>query len=1231
MTKAMMRLPLFTRLGIVCVLASVPATAILWTAANAQADEDSAAAVSKPQPLPQRVTFNAHIRPLMSNTCFACHGPDEEENESEFRIDSFASATGSLPSDDELVGIKPGDPEGSEVYRRIMGRGDGEKMPPEDFRHELSDYDKALFRKWIEQGAQYEQHWSYAPVQRPAVPELQSLRDQVANPIDAFVLSKLENAALQTADLADKATLLRRLSLDLIGLPPTREQLQAFLANESPDAYDDEVERLLASQHFGERMASNWLDLVRFADTVGFHGDQNLRNFAYRDYVIASFNNNKPFDQFTREQIAGDLLPDPTPEQLTATGVLRLNMVTREGGAQPGEYLAKYKADRVRMLGTAWLGSTLACCECHNHKYDPFTAKDFYSLGAFFDDLRQWGVYADYGYTPNPDLKGFNNDYPFPPEMRVESPSLRAEIVALQQERDSKLAEALGSDTLDTPRFAEWATSLADVLKKHPDGWVPTTITDASTSHQTDTQVLDDNSLLLTGEGHGKEVITVQAAVPGPTLVNSIRLEVLPDERNGGFVGRSDDGRFSVALSASLTHNTTSEPAPVPNRPRYVRIELSGAKKVLSLAEVEIFAKDANGELKNIATAGKARQSTNYSSGEAAVAIDGNTDGEYHRSRSVTHTSLDGSDPWWEVDLGAAQAVEKIVIWNRTDGNYQNRLDGFRLVLLNEQREQLYVATPATPKPRVEQSIPQQVTIDNSQPIQIAWTEADRSSPRRYRNGFPPLVEGERWYSGPARWQLPSDEARLPHTAVYHFANPITITPQDRLTVRLSSADVGRVRLSVTPVGHAIAGWPAASQELQTALQTTAEQRTAAMHNRLISAFSRSTVPFAQQHPVNRSYRDRILGLHSGLALTLVAQSVPEDQIPVSRVKRRGNWLDEEGELAPPAFPHFLPGGESQQRRLDRTDLADWLTSRDNPLTARHVVNRTWKQFFGMGLSGKLDDLGNQGEWPSHPQLLDWLAAEFMESGWDVKHLIRLMVHSRTYRQAAAVRDDLQDIDPYNRLLAQQSARRLDAELIRDNALAIAGLLNLDYVGGPSVYPYQPAGHYGNLQFPNRKYQASDDLRQYRRGVYMHWQRTFLHPMLVNFDAPSRDECTADRTLSNSPQQALTLLNDPSFVEAAHRFAARLVGEQPQPSFEGTLAQAFLLAVARQPQPQEQAALRELFDAQLKYFQEHPEDAQKQLAVGDQAPAGPADEATLAAWTQVCRVILNLHETITKY
>ncbi len=1186
---------------------------------------------SAARPLPERVTFNAHIRPLMSNTCFVCHGPDDKVNDSGFRIDSYDAATGPLPSDDERVGVKPGDPTRSEVYLRIMNESDGEQMPPENFRHQWTDYDKALLRKWIEQGAEYQEHWSYAPVRRPVVPEISRHADKVANPIDAFVLSRLEQQGVEPSDLAEKATLLRRLSLDLVGLPPTVGELKTFLSDESADAYQRQVERLLESEHFGERMASSWLDLVRFADTVGFHGDQNQRVFPYRDYVIDSFNNNKPFDQFTREQIAGDLLPNPTNESLTATGVLRLNMVTREGGAQPKEYLAKYKADRVRTLGTAWLGSTLGCCECHNHKYDPFTTHDFYSLGAFFDDLRQWGVYSDYGYTPNPDLKGFNNDYPFPPELRVDSPSLKAEIRHLQRERDEKLFQSIGDEVLASPDYEAWVERLGDHLREHPDGWIPVKIGEVSTSHETQHEVLEDGSLLLTGTGHAEETVTVTPQLPRPLVANSIRVEVLPDERHGGFVGRGDDGHFRLDVSAELKRRLGDSPRSVPNRPRYVRIILPGSGKILSLAEVQVFSADPEGELRNVAVDGKARQSSEYKTAAASLAIDGNTNGNYYEANSVTHTQTE-SDPWWEVDLGSERAVSKIAIWNRTDGDYLDRLNGFRIVLMNEKRQVLFDTTPDTPRPSTEINVPVEMELSETEPLELLWAEADRQNPSGYQSGQERLVLDGTWRSGPSRWQLPTDETKLPQTAVFHFARPIEIAADQQLIVRLKSGDIGRVRLSVTPIGHAIAGWPAASPTLAEAVDLAADERDDQSSAVLVSCFHRSTVPLADQHPHSRFYRDQILELRSGLAMTLVAQSIPPEELPISRVLPRGNWQDESGELAPPGFPHFLPqpSSDESQRRLSRLDLAAWLTSTDNPLTARHFVNRTWKQFFGTGLSGKLDDLGNQGEWPSHPLLMDWLAAEFVDSGWDVKHIIRLVVISRTYRQAAAVRTDLTEIDPYNRLLAQQSPRRLEAEIIRDNALSISGLLNTDYIGGPSVFPYQPAGHYANLQFPNRLYTPSRDSRQYRRGVYMHWQRTFLHPMLVNFDAPSRDECTADRSMSNSPQQALTLLNDPVFVEASHAMASQLLSADPDAEFSQLLSTAFLRAVAREPSERELESLEQLFREQREYYRNHPQDAEQLLAVGN-THAGTASSEDLAAWTQVCRVILNLHETITRY
>ncbi|EMI16018.1 protein containing DUF1549 [Rhodopirellula maiorica SM1] len=1023
------------------------------------------------------------------------------------------------------------------------------------------------------------------------------------------------------------------MSLDLIGLPPTPAELESFLNDTSADAYEHQVERLLASKHFGERMASFWLDLVRFADTVGFHGDQNQRVAPYRDYVIDSFNSNKPFDVFTREQLAGDLLADPTPQQLAATGLLRLNMVTREGGAQPEEYLAKSKADRVRMMGTAFLGSTLACCECHNHKYDPFSAHDFYSIGAFFDDIRQWGVYADYGYTPNPDLRGFNNDYPFPPEIRIESESARNEIKFLQAERDRQLYSELADSVLPDAEYTNWTQSLAKTLKTNPSGWIGADVVDAVASGKTTPTVKDDGSVLLTGPANKTETITLDTKLDAPVLVNSIRVQVLPDAANSNRVGRGDEGRFSLSLSVNLERNSHEPPQPVAVTPRFVRIELPGKNKILSLAEVQVFAKDADGKLQNIAVDGKARHSSNYKSGDASLAIDGNTDGHYYNAQSVTHTHP-GNDPWWEVDLGTAKNIEKLVIWNRTDSaEYAKRLSRYQVKLLDEQRNELVAFTPSTPQPSVEIAVPSEIVVNNTESIQIAWGEADRKNPKRYRGGAEPLVLEDVWRSGPAMWQLPANETEYPHTAVYHFAKPVWVTPNDRLQTTLHSGDVGRVRISVTPVAHAIAGWDAASPELLDAVQTAADQRSEQQNARLVSAFHRSTVPYPQQHSTTHFYRDKILEMHSAMAMSVVVQSVPADRIPESRVLPRGNWQDKTGELAPPATPHFLPQLEiDSKRRLTRLDLANWVTSPENPLTSRHVVNRTWKQFFGTGLSSKLDDLGSQGEWPSHPLLLDWMAAEFIDSGWDVKQLVRRIVTSHTYRQTAAQRADLIERNPYNRLLASQSPRRLEAEVIRDNALAIAGLLVTDFVGGSSVYPYQPDGHYSNLQFPNRTYHASRDARQYRRGIYMHWQRTFLHPMLVNFDAPSRDECTADRPLSNSPQQALTLLNDPSFAEASHAMADRILADHENGTFDDWIDAAFVMAISRHPSDDEREALSGLYQRQLAYYQANTEEANKYLAVGRKSSAKYSVEPSqLAALGQVCRVLLNLHETITRF
>ncbi|HEY7119022.1 MAG TPA: DUF1549 and DUF1553 domain-containing protein, partial [Tepidisphaeraceae bacterium] len=928
---------------------------------------------------------------------------------------------------------------------------------------------------WVAAGAVYEPHWAWVVPVRPEVPAVKN-QGWVKNPIDSFILAALEEKGIKPSPEADRRTLLRRLSLDLIGLPPTEGEVEAFVNDPRPDAYERQVEHLLASPHYGERMAVAWLDLARFADTVGYHGDQNLRNFPYRDYVINAFNANKPFDRFTIEQLAGDLLPHPTTEQLVATGFNRLNMVTREGGAQPREYLAKYTADRVRTVSTTWLGSTMGCCECHDHKFDPFTTKDFYSMGAFFADIKQWGVYMDYTYTPNPDLRGFSNDHPFPPEIRVDSPYLKARIDKLSKQIDTLafLASAkLEKDAKLSASFGDWCKSTRAFLEKSPDGWLtPPAAVVGGKSPSTSTATVDpDGSILLTGKSKKNDEEQFQLTLPTGWIA-AIRLEVLPHAAHKGLVTRDGAKNTGVNLAAALKSKLTGRDA-------------------------------------------------------------------------------------------------KLAFY---------------------------------------------------------YADSDDKEPR-YANGAEILgVMGG--------WRTAAAKAGAAQSAVYLLDKPFKAAEGDKLIVSIKSDNVGCVRLSVSPFASESPTRADLPERVQSILQTPADQRNGAQRALLTTTYLLSTAwdadAFNQYKPLERE----IAECHDGKAWTVVTQSRGEP-IP-QRVLPRGNWQDESGDVVVPRPPGFLMDKQTLAevtkpgaKRLTRLDLANWIVSKDNPLTARTFVNRLWKQLYGNGLSMVVDDLGAQGDAPSHADLLDWLAVEFRESGWDVKHMVRLMVLSNTYRQSSNLRPELHEIDPNNRLLASQNPRRLEAEFVRDNALSIAGLINLD-LGGPSIHPYQPAGYYANLQFPNRDYYPELDDRQYRRGVYMHWQRTFLHPMLANFDAPSREECMASRIVSNTPQQALTLLNDPSFVESAKAFAGKLLMSKVKTDAD-RIDLAYRDALCRPVKEKERDSLLKFLSEQRAYYKANPEDAKKLTNVGASFVPPNLDVSEHAAWTTVCRVILNLHETITRY
>jgi hypothetical protein len=1020
----------------------------------------------------ETVGFNRDIRPIMSDTCFHCHGFDPKSRKGGLRLDIREDALKAGKSGE--IAIVPGKPEQSEIIKRIFST-DAEDVMPEKAAHKtLTAAQKELFRRWVAQGAVYEPHWAYKPLEAPVVPALPA---GGKNPIDAFIGAKLAAKKVTPSAEATKERLLRRASLDLTGLPPTPAEIAAFLADSAPDAYEKQVDRLLASPRFGERMAVWWLDVARFADTVGYHGDQNQRIFPYRDYIINAFNNNKPFDVFTREQLAGDLLPNPTEEQLVASGYNRLNMMTREGGAQVKEYLSKYGAERVRSVSNAWLGSTFGCAECHDHKFDPIKSADFYTLQAFFADVKQWGVYADYNYTPEPELKGVGNDHPFYPEVRSKNAyfskkdaEFRAELAAFYEKT---LAEQK-----DQTDFAAWQKDIATFLAEHPTGLV----------------------------------------APAGTYFLKAAPPVAPAKMAAKAPAKNTD---ATSVAKKPAAKKPAAPAPV--------AFASGThiKMPKGVAKGEDFAITLN-------------------------------------TGSTTIASVRIDIPKNSLRAGSAATINA------------------RFGIVDSKGKE--------------------------RPVAFHLTDATHREPR-YNSSFE-LTDIN------TGWSLKMPDADV--HAVWLLDAPITTKADEKFVIHFESSAALTLKASVSPLSH---DDPLKVTAPDTLTRSSGGRPSPAAFALYVASRGTDRATLEKSRTLTTMIRRQ----YDGYAWSMVTQAAKPLTV---RILPRGNFLDETGPIVLPTTPSFLPGlrTSTEEKRLTRLDLADWINSKDNPITARTVMNRLWQIFHGTGLSAGLDDLGSQGELPSHPELLEWLSLEFRDKGWDVKKMIRLMVTSRTYRQSSSLRPELKELDPNNRLLASQNPRRLDAEFVRDNALFVAGLLNIADVGGPSVKPYQPEGYYEPMQFPNRTYVASKDSDQWRRGLYMHWQRMYLHPMLINFDAPSRDECTALRNYSNTPQQALTLLNDPTFVEAARAMAARLLA---LPSGD-RLSHGFRLALGRDMKPAERPSLEKLISEQTAYYKANPAEATKLIKVGfSQSMA--SDPAELAAWTQACRVLLNSHEAITRY
>ena len=1061
--------------------------------------------------------FNRDIRPIMSDTCFRCHGPDKNARMMNLRLDLREealkqTATGAVP-------IVPGHPEKSAIVERIFAPDPARLMPPAYSHKELTAAQKELVRRWVAEGAEYEGHWAFQPLARPSVPEVPDGSAPVRNPIDAFIQARLSQEGLRPSAEADRRTLIRRLSFDLTGLPPTPAEVKAFLDDSDPQAYEKVVERLLASPRYAEKQAIHWLDAVRYGDTNGFHGDNPAPTWPYRDYVLRSFRDNKPFDLFTREQLAGDLLPGAAAEQKVASAFNRLHRTSSEGGIQDKEYLAKYGADRVRTTSAVFLGITTGCAECHDHKFDPILTQDFYSMKAVFADLKETGIVGSSGPKAYGAKLELSTD-----EQRRSLERLRAELQAVESEIEAQRK-------ISEDRRREWEK---EILAAHRSGelaWRYQRPLSASTENGAKLTIYNDElvdsqiySFDLFGSGSASLVAERRR---GDGLI--VASGPSPDNETYVVTFKPGAGRWT-ALGIDVMHDESH---------RGARVSRGADRFVLTEVEAELSS-DGRQDSKSIsfvlatASAVFAEEPEHRAFG----AIDGNSETGWGVSRG------EGVNPFLAARFSEpleTQADSVLTVRLKHDSVFRRATIGrFRLAL--------------------------SAGVHSWPEIGLAFD--------KIRLRPPDSNEGS---------MIRAVEKGLPGKALEALQQP--------------EAERGEEQRKAVAEHFA---WAAPEFEALTARRAKLEAELGA--------------------------------LDKAIPRVVVSQSTHPR---VTRILPRGNWMDDSGPIVAPAVPVFLGQAGTTNGRTTRLDFANWMVSDENPLTARVYVNRLWSRFFGIGLSKVLDDLGSQGEWPLHLELLDWLAAEFRDPAWradeahrwDVKHIVRAIVTSHAYRQSSLSTPELDRRDGENRLLARQSRYRVESENVRDIALAVSGLL-VEKFGGPSARPPQPDRYWAAMNFPKRAYSAGRGDELYRRGLYTHWQRTFLHPSLMIFDAPSREECTVSRPRSNTPLQALALLNDPVFVEAARVFAQNTL--QGAESFDTRLDRVFWSAVSRPPSSEERKTLRGLYDGSLARFRQDPAAARAFLSAGETPLPERFAVPRLAAMTTVTRAVLNLHETITR-
>ncbi len=1135
----------------------------------------------------EEVVFNRDIRPILSKACIMCHGPDEHERKggtkesAGLRVDTFEGAQMDLGGKKAIV---PGHPEQSELLSRITSTDPDEVMPPPKHGKKLTADDVKLITTWIKGGAHYTKHWSYELPVRPVV-------STTGNPVDGFIQQRLAKEGLQQQPEADRLTLARRVTLDVTGLPPSPEAVAAFVNDTAPNAYERYVDKLLASPAYGEHWGREWLDLARYADSAGYADDGLRSMWGFRDYVINSYNANKPFDQFTIEQIAGDLLPNPTDDQLVATAFHRNTMTNSEGGTNDEEFRNAAIVDRVNTTMAVWMGTSMACAQCHTHKYDPITQKEYFQMFAFLNNT------ADADRQDESPLHKFLNA-----DQKAQKLKLEQDLAAIDAKLKTPTAEQRTASQKWSQAFAvapKW-----EILK-------PTTMESAAKLAMT----LEPDGAVAVAKTAAKDTYKLEIPVPASRKISSLKLEALPHESLPGKGSGHGGGNFVVTRVRAVIDPPTGSKGP---KARFVRIELPGKEALLQLAEVQVFTGTTN-----VAIQGVASQKSTYTDAVAARAIDGNTAGAYDKG-SVAHTGLGTNDPWWEVDLKTEQSLDRIVVWNRAEAG--ERLEGFRILAMDEKRQTVWEQT----KNKAAESIP--FSLNGQREIVFTdvaadFTQADFAEDAVISDKPAEQPKQKKKVRGAQQGWAVGGQQTKPHELVLTTAAAVEIPAGAKLHVSIeqqsASANhtLGRFRLSLTDDPTALIRLETPA-EIVAVMALPVAQRTPEQANQVAVFYSSKIAPEAAAERLKLTdLQKQIDGLPQ--VTVPILQERAANQRRESHVQLRGNYLslgDVVVEGVPVAF-HPLP----EKAPMNRLTLAHWLVDEKNPLTPRVIANRYWESIFGIGIVRTSEEFGSQGELPSHPELLDWLATELVRTKWDLKNFVKLLVTSATYKQSSKVVAGAMERDPQNRLLARGPRFRLSAEMVRDQALAVSGLLSPKMLG-PSVRPVRPSSGLSAAFGGGLDWQTSAGEDRFRRALYTEWRRTSPYPSMTTFDAPNRETCTLTRSRSNTPLQALVTLNDPVYVEAAQALARRLTAG----TTEERITQAYRLVLSRNPSAKELQRLVSLYQETLVTYQS---DAKKAAEMSTNPigalPAG-ANAAELATWTTISGVLLNLDETLMK-